>query len=879
MSPALARGGFKPPVELSTPVGLRITLPDQCLLYLLDRVDIRPDDPAAQEATQERIAQALNARRSHVSRAMGRTRARGFAKTAKVHVAGESRRRLAYFLTEPGLRRAQDLRRKVEEERITVIDLEGRESERRLYEVPLLLPRRPKLSDLVSSVKGGRLDLRKFLDRQARHRAGKVYDVRDAAPPVHFRGRAGEIDRLESFLQDPRARGILIVGLPGIGKSAVASQWVAGVKGRLHVLWRRVSSESTVPDILRDLAGLLAGAGRPALADYLQRPPEGGPDLALSLLRRDLPQAPAILVFDDAHLATRDVGALLGDLVHLEAPPGTVKIALLSRERVGYVSADDVVRNRVWELELEDLPRPDALAVLEALGAPAGRREEIVDRCGGHPLSLELAGAGRLPLAGVRRTSAAWFAEEALGRLDRAGRRALDLACVFAGSVLLPALGPESGELIRRCLLREVEGDRAVVHDLVREAVLQTLSVRSLAALHLRAGTFLASSRDPVDVVAAIRHFLRGGGFDRAGVLASERGGDVIENGLSGAFLPLLDPRTWGTGKGAAPPRARLLRGEALFALGRRSEAARAFEEAREARDPLTAAEARLGQGKSEVQRRPDVALQLLLDAREGLERLGSLRLLAEAQYWIGGVHEEAGRTQDAQEAFERGRAVAADVGDRRWEGLCTYGLGRLRSLHRDYAGAVDQEAEALRLLERGGHRLEVAKVCAGLGGNLLELEKFDEAQAYLTRATAEARTTGAVSVLAASLYNLAAIRMEKRDITGMIPLFEEALGGFEITEEHDRASWCEAWIAYGLWSQGRGDAANQRLRRAEDLIRRTTEPALRIRARLLLGRACRRMDRKEDARGHLDRALSEARREKLPQLEERIARDLGQLA
>ena len=137
-------------MELSTLVGLRITLPDECLLYLLERGDLREDDPLAQEATQDRISQVLAARRSHVSRAMGRLRARGFVKTAKVHVAGQARRRLAYFLTEAGLRRGQALRRKVEEQRLPVVDLQGQESERRLYEVRLLLPRRAKLSEMIT---------------------------------------------------------------------------------------------------------------------------------------------------------------------------------------------------------------------------------------------------------------------------------------------------------------------------------------------------------------------------------------------------------------------------------------------------------------------------------------------------------------------------------------------------------------------------------------------------------------------------------------------------------------------------------------------------------------------------------------------------------
>ena len=837
-------GGFKPPVELSTLVGLRITLPDECLLYLLDRGDLREDDPLAQEATQDRISQVLAARRSHVSRAMGRLRARGFVKTAKVHVAGQARRRLAYFLTEAGLRRGQALRRKVEEQRLPVVDLQGQVSERRLYEVRLLLPRRPKLSELVSSIEHGKLDLRRFLDRQAQVKGGRVYDVRGSAAPPHFRGRTIEVGHLDAFFADPVARGLLVVGLPGIGKTALAAKWVAGLKGRVHVLWRRLRPETTADEVLRELADFLASAGRPALSDSLQRPPEGGRPVHLSLLRRDFAEVASLLVFDDAHLANRDTGDLLGELLRMESSSETPKVVFLARERVPYVRADDLARNRVWELELDDLPHPDAVAVLEALGTPASRREEIVTRCGGHPLSLELAGAGRLPLPAVRRTSAAWFAEEALARLDGKARRALELASVSVGRIPLAALGAEARELVRRCLVREGERGKAVVHDLIREAVLQAVPPKRFAALHARAGAILAASSQPVDAIASISHFLTAGAFDRGIALALGRGEAVIEDGFAASLLLLLDPASWGFGKKAFPPRMHVLRGQVMFALGRRAEASKAFSAARSTRDPPTAAEARLGQGKAELQRGSGLALPLLLDARERLEGLGALRLLAETQYWIGGVHEAADRIEEAREAFERGRAVAFDVGDRRWEGLCAYGLGRLRSREGDFAGAVDAEKEALRLLERGGHRLDIAKVCAGLGGNLLELNRLEDANTYLDRAASEARATGALGVLAAALYNLSAVQLERRDYGGMIPVLEEALEAYEILEEHGSAASCAAWLAFANWNRGKEDVAGEYVRRAEGFIERTSQPPLRIQALQHLARASRRTAR-----------------------------------
>jgi len=867
---------FKPPVDVSTPVGLSPNVPERCLLYLLDRVGVREGEPATQELTQERVAQSLGIPRPHVSRAMGRLRTRGLVKIAKTHVHGGTRRRLAYFLTEAGMREAQALRRRFEEERVTVIDLEGREARRRLFEVPNLLPRRPRFSDLLASLEGDRLDLRRFHERQARLKGGMVFDVREAVAPPHFRGRAPELARLDAFLHDPRSRGLLLVGLPGIGKTALASAWAAGLRGRVHVVWRRIHPETTARELLRDLGELLRAAGRPALSAHLRGPPEGRFDAGLRLLRRDLPEVHALFVLDDAHTAGADAANLVDALLHAGAREGGLKILLLARERVGYLRADDLVRDRVWEIEVADLPEPDARSILEALGVARKRQGEILERCGGHPLSLELAAAGRLPLEGVRRMSVSWFTEEAMARLEPATRSALALASVIGGPVPLARLGPHGRELVRRCLVREVEGAKVVVHDLIREAVIQTLSPERLAGLHVRAGKILAGSEDPSEALGAVRHLLAGETWDLAEALALERGEEIIETGSSEGFLPLLDPRAWAASGAARRPRLGLLRGHALFALGRWADAARTYEEC--TRNPETLAEASLGLGKAEVQRRSRLALPRLLQARDQLERSGSLRRLAEAQYWIGSVHEDAGRVEESREAFERGRAVAFDAGDRHWEGLCAYGIGRLRSHQRDYEGAMLMEAEALRLLEREGTRLDIAKVCAGLGGNLLELGRMDLAEGYLARAAAEARTTGATGILASSLYNLASLRKQTGRVQEAVPLLVEALEAFEAQEQYDHAARCAAWLAFAEWKVGHSSAGDAHARRADALILRAKEPALRARALGHLGRACSQAGRLTDARRYFREAVSEAQGAKLAQLEADLTEELGKI-
>lgn len=860
-------------------MGGRGTLEERSLVYLLDRADVPADSPAAQELVQDRIAANLAVRRAHVSRAMGRLRGKGFVRTAKVHVRGEARRRIAYFLTDDGLRRAKEVRRRLEEGRVIVIDAEGRESERRLYQVPLLLPRRPRFSDLLASVEDEYLDLRRVLDRQARLRRGVVYDVEGAAAPRHFQGRARELARLDAFLADPRIRGLILIGLPGIGKTALAGHWVAGLQGRVHVAWRRLRPETTAWDVLHEFAGILRALGRPALANHFRQPTDGGVDRSVRILHRDLAGIRALFVVDDVHAAPSEVTDLLGGLLRIEPDRTGLKLLVLSRERLPFCRVEDFAQGRLWEMELRDLPRADAEAILGALGVDRTRRSAIWERVGGHPFSLELAAAGGMPLERVRAASTSRLARELLPGLGPAARDTLGLAAVFDGPLPLTFLGPHARELLELCLLREAGEDSVELHDLVREAVAEEVEPDRLAALHRRAGELLADSRRPRDALDALRHFVRAAATREAGWLAVERGDEVINAGFAEALNRVLERLVWDARGTSLEPRVRLLQGHALFALGRWADAVSAYERAAKTEDPTTAAEALLGQGKAEAQRRSRLSLQLLVKARDQLERLGSLRLLAEALYWIGGVHEDAGRLDDALDAFEKGRAVAFDIGDRRWEGLCAYGIGRLRSLRGDYAGAVDEEREALRLLERAGHRLDIAKVCAGLGGNLLELHRYEEAERYLSRAAAEAQATGATAILASSLYNLASLNLEAGQLEGSAALFEEALRTFEENEQRDRAAWCAAWLAYLAWARGEGDLAARHMHRAAGFVSRTAEPALRVRALRHMAEAAVRAGQPGRAREVLAQALAESRMAQLVRQESEIEAALKELA
>lgn len=849
----------------------RITLQDRCLLYLLDRAGLGPADAGAEELLQHRIGAAFGAQRGHVSRAMASLARRGLVRETRIRAPGEKRRRLGYLPTDEGVRAAKRVRERVEAMRVTVVDSAGGESLRPLHEVPALLPRKMRFSELVAAMRRGRIDLRDLPELKGRVERGRVHDVRGAIESPHFRGRGATLARLDAFLADPGARGLLLAGLPGVGKTAAASRWVEGLRGRHHVLWRRLAG-TTEADLLRDLAALLRTAGRPALWDRLHRPADA-PGEDLRILLRDIARTPAVLVFDDVHAADGGAAALVAGLLRADADG--LKIVLLGRHAPPFLAAEDVARGWVWRETLDDLPPEEADAVLAAMAVEPARRGEILARCGGHPMSLELAARGGMPLDAVRRTSADWVADAVLAQLGGDDRKALALAAVFEDAVPASLLGASAHRLAERCLLRDAGDGRLGIHDLVRDGILRDRSDAEIADLRLRAGAALARSPDPRDALAALRQYVAAGAVPEAGALAAARGVELVDAGFAASLVPLVEQLARASPASGDPARTDLLLGHALSALGRWRDAAHAYEGCESSEDARVAAEGLLGRGKAEYQRASRLALPLLDAARDRLEGLGALRLLAEAQYWTGCVHEAASRLDRAQEAFERGRAIAYDVGDRRWEGMCVYGAGRVRSRRKQYGRAVDEEGNALRLLERDGARLEVAKVCAGLGGNLYELGRLADAEVYLDRSVREARATGATSILASALYNLAGVRAKAGRHAEALPLLEEALRIYEEHEQFAAAADAASYHAAYAAKIGLPAVPDASFRRARALVARIADPGQRAVALHGLGDAERQAGRARDAGRDLRRAVAEARGAGLSELASRLSADL----
>ena len=620
--------------------------------------------------------------------------------------------------------------------------------------------------------------------------------VVDTLPGVvpGFAGRDDALRRLDAELDAPGGAdeaGLLVVhGMAGIGKTALAVRWAHRVRDRF-------------PDarLFIDMRGHSPGGEPVAVSDALGRllralgvsaeliPAD--PDERAALYRSQLADRRALIVIDNAAQV---------DQVRPLLPGGPECLTLVtSRNRLTGLVATDGARL----VDLDALRPDEATALLSSiLGAPRVAAEpdavrELAARCAYLPLALRIAAANLLarpsgtiggyvaelradplsvltvadePADAVR--PAFFLSYRVLPETERRAFRRLGLlvgtdVSAATCAALLDVGEPEAEEALRalaRAHLIQPDGARYRLHDLLREYAREraleedaedlrtAATARMLAGLRTKAdqaATALAdgapAGRDPalawleaerVNLVAATRAVAAAG--DHAGTVHLAR---VLH-----PFLHLrryteddLDTQTLGLAAARAlgdpGDEAKMLHNRAVILreLGRYQDALRQEEQAlairRDRADP--AAEAGSLDNIARVHRRLGRYDEALRYAHRGLDlnrAAGNRHGEGNTLDTIAQTLEQLSRYPEALRYAEAALHLRREIGDRRGEAETLNGIAQIhRNLGR-YPEALDQARRALAIEREIGDRYGEAETLDCLARTYRHLDAYAEA-------------------------------------------------------------------------------------------------------------------------------------------------------
>ncbi|MFC3383604.1 AfsR/SARP family transcriptional regulator [Couchioplanes azureus] len=617
------------------------------------------------------------------------------------------------------------------------------------------------------------------------------------AQPAFFVGRRDALDRLDAAAARHPPTPVLITGMGGIGKTALALRWAHRAlaeypDAQLYHDLRGHDWDAPVPT-LRVVSAFLR-----ALGVAPSRVP-GTLDEA-SALYRTMTAGRRVLVLLDNVAGADQVRALL--------PGGSTAMTLVtSRHRMPGL----VARDGASLVELDALPSDEAVGLLAAVvgGDRVGREPvtaaALAAACGHLPLALRIVGAelaahpgmtlsqqlanlraggrlSRLTPDGDVRSAVRSLVDRSHQRLAPATARMFrllaaaplldfdaDTAAAVAGVGRADAV-PLLGHLVGAHMLTE-GGGRFAFHDLVREYGQELAGSGPAGETAEATDRLSAYLRARVDAAAAMidPNALR---LPRDEALSPGRTPPWSEVGQARAWLDrelanIVAVITHAAG--TAQPTAWLLadglrrhmfqQGNAIDALAVAGPALRAAEAAGDgaATAAMLLSTAQAEEHAGEYREAMDLAVRSADTAREAGWRRGEAAALAN----LGEISIALGRLKDTAGYFEAALTLFRDVGDVNGEANCRNGLGGTALQLGRPDEAAEHYREALRLYREASSAGGAAVALSNLGEVELDRGRVAEAVRYHDEALTLYRLNGRADGTAFSLVRLAAAHLE----------------------------------------------------------------------------------------------------------------------
>ncbi|MGD9963354.1 MAG: tetratricopeptide repeat protein [Thermoplasmata archaeon] len=500
---------------------------DRLLLHLLEMEAFRDEPEVPLTLSQEGIAQRLGTQVHNASRALSTLEAEGLVMDRLAHVRGAPKRRRAYFLTEKGHKAANRVRddilttKVIFEERGKTEEIPLGEAVKRLQGPTNGLP---GPFDLLEQVRDVDVVRSADLARAIAPSAGRERYLESAfgRPKVStFFGRESELKAIAAFVEGDESVK-LIWGIPGIGKTSLASKAYDGLYDRRHLFWYSFHSWDTEEHFVTVLARFLDSAGRSSTANEVRRGARSG-DLYAPLLA-DLTALKAVLFLDDVQKASGRLLVTLSVLLEAVSASGACKAMLMSREMPSYFSK---TAEGSTALELTGLDRASAAEF--AKSSNAKNPGKIADASRGHPLLLSLMLKSGL---GESMGDVVSFLEREVSKsLSSSERTVLETLSIFRHPVPPEAI-PEVGSdtLLRlkdRALLIEQE-QGLWTHDVLREFFVSRLGQDSRAKLHGTAAVYCEGREGADWRLECLNHYIQAGDFASAKRVALSAASDLL---------------------------------------------------------------------------------------------------------------------------------------------------------------------------------------------------------------------------------------------------------------------------------------------------------------------------------------------------------------
>jgi len=788
------------------PHSLRIV--DRVLLYL-SRYKGRDIDIVAPWAlTQEGIASGIGVDRKNVVMPLKDLDGKGCIKVHKRHVKGSKTVRKVYAVTETGLNETKLIIDLIGNNQVTIVDLEGTTREAKLKDIPTFLPMKMDMLDVVLGIDDDRFHCGEFLEKKARLDR-KLVDMTERMPVAkNFFGRETELKILRESLSNRATKAIVITGLPGIGKTALASKFVSEIRREQDIFWYRIFDWTGLEGLLTSLGEFLAAQGSSSLLRFL------GSGEAINLQRlslvlaNDLRAARGIALFDDFHNADEKIQkaiVMMFDL--LQESDSAFKLIIIGRNAPSFDVRDRVISKTVNRIVLGKLDRESCRRILVSREIPSAQHDRALDVGKGYPLFLELME----PELGFQSTEFFDFLQnEILSSLDPSEKwimTAVSLArypvlpdalliCAASSSRFAELTPLELDErtqdgitsLRERNLLVDAPYGALSSHDLLKEFISLRATPSMRADIHAGLAEFYLNDDSPFSANESIYHFVSAGELEKSVDIAVTNADEILSRIGHQTLKGLISAATKLKGLESLPAELLLTKAKIDELEGEWDSALAAIDAALSDRN-LEEMNADTWAGIRRFQaglmmRRGDLpkAEKVLMVVRAKAIVMRDDRLRTEVCLDLGNLLHRKGSIEEARIYLEEAIKASQAIDDDLLMGRALYGRSKVVAAEEDFLMAIEIQQDALRRLAQTGAFSDQAKVLTSMGTYYDAIDEYEKAMECQEEALSLAARAGDVVTQAYALANGAVTLISMNNLDEAVENIHAARDIFEKT-------------------------------------------------------------------------------------------------
>lgn len=783
-------------------LGLTITVQDKIILILNIKIAQKKDVMIAPySSTRLGLAKIIGISPAHISRAGKKLIEKGVVEEIKANVKGFKKRIIAYYLTPNGVRKKNELEKKIGEKKVLFENKDGKVKEIKISEVDQYFGTMTTIFEKIESVSSEGLlkynVLKETIERTRRYGLKNFVNFTSEIPTIeYFFGRVGELKQLRQWISSKKTKIIAIYGFAGIGKTTLATELVYEYETKTNTFWKNINNGVELRDILNSFSEFLYELNLKMLKNYLDTNQTINLFEVKHIIEEEIREISAIIVFDDCQEAGKKLLRFFKILKEIAKNTDKITVIFVSRTKLPIYDIREIrVDKLVAEMRLGDLDEESAIEFLIARNINKETSKEIFKITKGYPLAINVV---HVPVNGkfdrnlIMASTTIFLYNQIYSKLKRKEKSVLKALSVYRSPVSQEALlfGNIEFEnlenLMRKSLLNQTISGDYTMHELIKENIYSQLSSKEKKNYHIVAGKFYERVKDDISIRESMYHYLKAGKFEKIFKLLVEYGEVLIKKGHCENLKTIIDEILKKNVPKNYLSKILLINGKVKNLLGEWDDAINYFNSCilEELKNTKTKSKAYREIGFILTERGEwDLALENYKNSLKISEIIDDKDELAEVYRSLGNIYWKKSDYKNSLKYLNKSLEIAKKNENIIEIGKIYVDLGIIQCEKNNHKKAQKYFEESLRILENSDSVVEIGRVFNGLGVVHYCQKNYKKAIEYFEKCVENSKSSGNIRITGFGLLNLGGCYIEINNLKNGVEYCKKALTIFKKLE------------------------------------------------------------------------------------------------